>query len=205
MNKFYVLLAGDNAGKSTVLNYFLERQDWQVASYDAVNVPEEYRIIRDIDDSMETHTLKYFPQFSTEFKSSLYAPYIYYLRDQVQEKLKTGNVLCNSYYYKILAKDFLQGGDNPSFHNEWRKLPKPDRILFLDTPPEVAASRIEDIFSLFSNEYEGEVPSVTGFVSFQHKLRDRMRYEIKDIPTVFLPGDKSVAEILTALEQALQE
>lgn len=205
MNKFYVLLAGDNAGKSTVLNYFLERQDWQVASYDAVNVPEEYRIIRDIDATMETHTLRHFPRFSQQFKSSLYAPYIYYLRDQVQEKLKLGNVLCNSYYYKILAKDYLQGGENPPFHDEWRKLPKPDKILFLDTPPEVAASRVEDIFSLFTNEYEGDVPTIEGFVSFQHKLRERMLYEIKDIQTVFLPGDKPVADILAALEQALQE
>lgn len=203
--KFYVLLAGDNAGKSTILNYFHSLSDWEIVSYDSKHVPDAYDVIRVLDDKMEQETLSHFPSFSPEFKTSLYSPYVYYLRDQVIDTLKHSHVLCNSYYYKILAKDRLQGGGNVQVHNQWRDFPKPDKVLYLDTAPEVAVKRITNLNSLFTNEYEGDTPSVEGFVSFQTKLRTLMLEEIQDIPHVFIPGNKSVEEITTQITSLLSE
>jgi thymidylate kinase len=201
--KFYVLLAIDGAGKSTLMDTISNSTNWELVTYDEDYVPNKYKIIAEIDKMMEKETLQFFPSLSKDFKSSIYSSYIYYLEDVVNRKRESSNVICNSYYYKILGKELVMDGENQKFHKYWRELPKPDKIIFLDTPPEIAYKRTPAPSKLFRNEYYGNKPTLDNFVAFQKDLREKMLGEIEGIPTEFLDGKKSVSELNKKLETIL--
>lgn len=194
-NKFYVLLAGDSAGKSTVLDRINELENWKLVTYDKEYVPDEYDMISVINKHIADKTLALYPILHQDFKTSLYSVYIYYLHALVEKYIKEGNVICNSYYYKILAKELLQDGENSKFHDLWRTLPKPDKIIYLDTPPDLAAKRLGDLNKLVANEHYGAVPTLENFISYQSALKEKMLLEAQDVKVEMLDGTVSKEEV----------
>ena len=204
-NKFYVLLAIDGAGKSILLDNIKKIKGWSLASYDNQYVPQKYEMIACIDNKIENHTLAYFPKLSKDFKSSLYSTYIYYLNDMVIQLRKQSHVICNSYYYKIIAKNILFDGEQSYFHNQWRMLPKPDKVILLNTDPEIAWSRISNPNSLFWNEYYGDKPTQKGYIQFQQDLNTTFVRELEGIDVVKIDGNQNKEKVLESFLTIIED
>lgn len=199
---FYVLLAIDGAGKSTLLELVKEIPDWLLVTYDREYIPPEYELLGKVDDALRKGEIEKFPILSRDFKSSIYSVYISYLHALTKKYWKEKNILCNSYYYKILAKDIIMDGYNEKFHKNWEKLDQPDKIIFLDTPPEVAWERIANK-KLYNNEFYGSRPTRKGYIKFQKKLREKMFELTSNIDSIILDGCKSKEELKRAVIKLL--
>jgi thymidylate kinase len=116
------------------------------------------------------------------------------LREHVIENMLSPEniVLCESYYFKFLAKERLYGRSDPRLIEELRLLPPPDAIIDVVVPPHLAFKRRVSTL----NEYE----TLTGlqdqddFCNFQAGIRlelDRIISSLA-IPVLTLDGREPV-------------
>jgi len=201
-HKFFVLLGGDGVGKSTTLS-LINKEGWKVVSYSQEHVPGNYVAVSSIAKTVRDKAIPQFATFSSEFRSAYYHLFVAYLHDVVEKALAESHVLCDSYYYKFLAKEQVNRG-NARVLSVWRTLRKPDKIIFLDLAPEVAFERVTKVRILQKNELNLNAdPSKNSFVQFQTQLVQQMLTECADVPIDFVdtayPPKKVAEQVINKL------
>jgi thymidylate kinase len=189
-HSFYVLLGGDYSGKSSILELLSKEIDWHIIANSSLLLKEPMGILDTfynlfIDDLLVRHK----DHYSSDFILSGMQMTLVYLRDKVIEGLATNHVLIDSYYYKYLCKCILKRWINKEIFSLWRSFLKPDKILFIQTSPEIAWLRSKEGNVLNRFEYNGETPSWESFKYFQCNLTDMMLEEVNDIPIAYIDGD----------------
>lgn len=135
MGKLIVFEGISGSGKSYLINqvktavHNVEETKW----FDNKYVGD---LLYDVDKSIK---------MTRDFFSLCYAvdflgKYTYYIAPLIKEK----NVLMHRYIYTALTHDYVRGTSKKLLH-EWyneSKIRFPDKIVFLNTPPEVALDRI---------------------------------------------------------------
>lgn len=91
-------------------------------------------------------------------------------------------VIVDSYWYKFAAKERVIGIAPAYLYEAYGALPHPRKVVFLDTPPEVAFGRKKTFTS-----YEAR-GGKWNFVPFQAAVRAEMLRLISDLPHVILDG-----------------
>jgi thymidylate kinase len=169
--KFVVLLGIDGAGKSTVLEELRRRGtpvvSWQMTlgitdlrhAYGHPDIIAEYPMIR----------AKLRPRTRALEFLMFYAAMYEYLIEPTLHEGKT--IVADSYFYKQLAKEEVEGRSHPLLFQADNGLPEPDHVIFLDVPPEVAYRRKRGEVSVAE---AGEGRDEAGFVGLQRELAKRM-------------------------------
>jgi len=200
--KLFVLLGGDGVGKSTTLS-LINKAGWKIVSYSQEHVPSNYTAVNSIAKTVRDEAIPEFTTFSSEFRSAYYHLFVAYLQDVVEKALSVSNVLCDSYYYKFLAKEQVNKGDARVL-SIWRTLRKPDKVIFLNLAPEVAYSRVIKIRKLQKNELALNSDSCrSNFVNLQTKLTRHILAECTGIPIDFVstmqPAKKVAEQVMSKL------
>jgi thymidylate kinase len=209
MNGFWTLLGPDFAGKSTVLRRLAEEPGWKVVSYDDDRLDAAHRLIRRSrrawvnDGFLEAGTT-----YSTELVLAALHPIVLFLRDEVERLTsasRDGNVIVDSYYYKLLVKCRLLGLVDESLFARWRAFPRPAGVVYLDVPPSVAWERTGNGTRLSRFEHHGESPTFADFRALQGPLRNQLLLEVATLPVVIVDGradgETVLADVLRALRR----
>lgn len=102
-------------------------------------------------------------------------------------------IIVDSYWYKFTAKMRVLDMAAPFLYAACATLPHPKKIIFLDTPPEIAFRRArERQKTLEFFECKGH-PSE--FIPFQRAIREEMLRFIHPLPHVYLDGRLPVDEL----------
>lgn len=207
MTGFFTLLGPDFAGKSSVLDRLATGHGWHVVSYDDERLGEQYPLIRRLrHDWVHDAFPNTGERYSAELVVAALHPIVLFLRDEALHAARNapnGRVIVDSYYYKLLAKcALLRIGDEELF-GRWRAFPRPDGVVYLDVPPDVAWSRARHGESVNEFEYDGRTPTWHGFERLQVSLRSELFRELGDVPTRTVSGTTdpatTVSDVLAAL------
>jgi len=202
--KFIVLLGGDGSGKSTTLQR-ISFPGWTVVSYSAAHVPVDYLVVRELAGVVRSQAVPLFTTYDPRFRTALYHLFVSYLADVVEKQLQTTNVVCDSYYYKFLAKEKVLKTGDLAVHESWRSYRKPDQIVYLDVPPAEAYQRIISERPLQVNEqYPGATNEQLRFESFQRDLRQACAQECRGIPWITLDGTQPPSVVAEELGNQLR-
>lgn len=204
--KFVVLLGGDGSGKSTALSK-IHLPGWSVVSYSASHVPVDYLVVRELASVVRSKAVPMFTRYDDRFRTAMYHLFVTYLADVVEKQLQVSNVICDSYYYKFLAKELVLKTGDTTIHNSWRNYRQPDLLMNLDVSPELAYQRIIAERPLQLNErFAAETDELNSFVTFQQAINKKCRVECSRLQWVTINGEhdpSSVAsEIITQLNAA---
>jgi thymidylate kinase len=193
---FAVLLGPDYAGKSTVMSALrAATPDWDLVGVDGEFLGQEHAVISQLKRALVADTLPRLGSvFSTDFVVSLLQTAVVYLRDRILQADRRTPVVVDSYYYKILAKCRLIGGDDHPVFAWWRSFPRPRRVLYLDVAPDVAWSRCAAGARVNRLEHYGHTPDRDSFELFQSDLRKLMLDEVRDLPVAHLPQGADVVD-----------
>ncbi|WP_051864743.1 dTMP kinase [Streptosporangium roseum] len=197
MTGFWTLLGPDFAGKSTLLRQLRDERACQVVSYDDWCVAERFPAIRRL---RREWVLDVYPRVGQEYSPAaavaMLRPIVRHLHDQVARAADDIPVVVDSYYYKLLVKCRLLGLVHERTFAEWRALPQPEGVIYLDLPPEVAWERAQWGSRLNAFEHYGPVPGWEGFAELQSRMRPAIMEEIAGLPLVVLDaraGQRTVA------------
>ncbi|WP_459719677.1 hypothetical protein [Actinophytocola sp. KF-1] len=202
-----MLLGPDYAGKSSVMAELRATvPDWHLVSVDSPFVAGEHAVLSRLKHALVADALPGLGSaFSSDFVLSLAQTAVVYLRDQVLAAPGGAPVVVDSYYYKILAKCGLIGGDDHPVFAWWRTFPKPRHVLYLDVAPEVAWRRCGRGARVNRLEHHGTHPDRIAFESFQSDLHKLMLDEVRDLPVTRLPGDGTVADTARTVREVLSD
>ena len=198
MAKFIVLCGIDGAGKSFLLSGFAENPAFEIVSYDKKILKDRLLFFSSLIDNFPFREWK---EFDPELKFAYFNLIVLVQTNLIKRAIKKGkNVLCDSYYYKFLAKKEVLFGENVNL-DLWRKLPKPDFVIFLDVAPETAFERIKN--RLHWGEYF-KCPTKKDFVSFQLQVRKNILKEISNVPHIILDGNRPKRKLKEEFEKLIQ-
>lgn len=206
---FSVLLGPDYAGKSSVLSALAATAaPGQLISVDDEFLEPRHALLGTLRRRLYTDVLTAEPgTYSPEFASSLLQCAVVHVRDRIAAADPDLPVLVDSYYYKILAKCRLTGGEQPLFA-WWRALPRPRQVVYLDVGPETAWRRAGEGARLNPMEYYG-VPggpvAYEDFAAFQTDLRAAMFEELGDVPVSVVHEQPDVAETVRVVRKVLHD
>ncbi len=201
---FTVLLGPDHAGKSSVLTALAADADrFRIVGLDDEHVADRHRVVPALRRLLVHDVLP--SAYSADFAMTLMQAGVVHLRDRVAEPGVPGRrLLVDSYYYKILAKCLLLGCTISAL-GWWREFPRPDRVVWLEVPPEEAWRRAGDGAAVNPLEHYGEHPDRDAFLAYQRDLRDAIWNEIADLPVVSVPVQPDVPATVAAVRAALSD
>lgn len=128
----------------------------------------------------------------------LIAQYEYLVRPELENG---ANVVLDSYYLKLLAKERILGTVHQALEDLCRELPRPDGVIYIDVSPEVSYRRKNGHLSPY--EYKG-TPTEANYVNFQKKLADSIKSQLATFPHVILDGTAAISELPSKAEEAVQ-
>ncbi len=174
--RFLVLVGIDGSGKTSLLS----------ALADLGMLTGSWRDLRDHDlpqamapDAPTQIKTRLNPMPRTMFVGGhLVAQYEYLVRPAVEAGT---DILLDSYWYKVLAKERLLGRLHPSLTELCRALPVPDAVVFLDVDPRVALRRKGGRVTAY--ECLG-APGDESFLRFQTLLRQEIMADLASVPQV---------------------
>jgi thymidylate kinase len=204
---FYVLLGPDYAGKSATMAELARVPGrWRLVSVDEPFLGPDHALVSRLRRLLVDDALPALGKaFSVDFAMSLLQTAVVHLRDQVLAATEDGRpAVVDSYYYKILAKCRLAGGDNPVFA-WWRSFPQPRRVLYLDVTPHTAWRRSRAGTKANRLEHYGDCPNRTAFTAFQADLRTAMLDEVSHLPVTMVGGRDGVRRIARRVVRMLAE
>lgn len=202
---FFVILGADYAGKSsTMVELAKSSAQWRYVSVDDEFLAPDHQVISQLKRILVRTTLPALgTTFSDDFAMSLLQTAVVYLRDQITAGGKPA--LVDSYYYKILAKCRLSGGqDNPMF-DWWRSFPQPQGVLYLDVAPETAWRRSGAGARANRLEHYGTLPDRESFESFQKDLRKVMFEEIRHLPVSVIRESDDIARVAQDIREVVAD
>lgn len=203
--KFIVLLGGDGAGKTSVIKS-LGLDCCSVISYTDTPVSNRIESMREIENIVRKEILPKFHQLSPQFRVAVYNLFVAYMAESISHEICRNNVICDSYYYKFMAKEILSGVDANQLQI-WKTLQRPDAVVYLDTDPHIAYERIRSTRTIqnnekFENSYEEE-----GFVELQKQLKRKMLAIVRsfDIPLRLVDANKPLKEVCQQVQNNITE
>lgn len=202
---FCVLLGPDYAGKSTAMAELAEATSpWRLVSVDDAFLGPEHGLIGRLHRALFADALPALgTAYSPDFATTLLQAAVVHLRDQVAAC--PDPVLVDSYYYKILAKCRLLGGEENPLFAWWRSFPQPGLVVYLDVPPETAWRRAGDGRDLNALEHYGSEPGPAAFAAYQADLRKLMLEEVRHLPVQVVDGRAGVAATVRTIREALAD
>lgn len=192
---FIVLIGIDGSGKSTLLRALADAgvhtTSWHdLRSHDvpamlAPNAPTEIKArLTPLSRSMF-------------IGGHLVAQYEYLVRPA----LDLGqDVVLDSYYFKLLAKERLLGFAQPALESLCLELPQPDALILIDTPPELSWSRKAG--ELSSYEHFG-APTRSNYLAFQEGIDAALRDAAHTLPSAVLDGRQLPSALLADALEAI--
>jgi thymidylate kinase len=202
---FFVLLGPDSAGKSSAMREIsATTPSLRLVSTDTSFVGAEHELIARLRRSVVDDVLPGLGEaWSPEFLACLLQTAVVHLRDQLMACDGSAPVLVDSYYYKILAKCRLAGVADSPMYAWWRSFPQPEKVIYLDVPPETAWRRCGFGASLNPLEYCGDGPERSGFEQYQKNLRTLMWEEVGHLPVTVIDEQSSAAGAAAAVLKVL--
>lgn len=202
---FCVVLGPDGSGKTTLLKNIKNiKSNWVFTSAD----PRDLYPIEGLEYqnwALEVHPREYVKNMlpltrSMFYMTTLAIEYEYYIWPAINSK---SIVICDSYWYRFLAKEILLNPHGVSlFQLLPNFLPVPDLIIWLDISLDTAFSRKE--LSIY--EYYVE-KSFKGYKSFQEDILDKVKEMVNGIPIYNidgnLPQEKLALEVINQISRAL--
>lgn len=193
---FIVLVGIDGSGKSTLLERLAEAgvrtSSWNdLRSHDvpAMLAPDAPTAIK----------ARLTPLARSMFIGGhLVAQYEYLVRPALEQG---DDVLLDSYYFKLLAKERLLGFVQPALEELCRQLPQPDGLILIDTPPELSWSRKAGTLSVY--EHFG-TPTETNYLAFQRGIETSLRKAGRAFPSVTLDGRQTPSALADSALIALE-
>ncbi|WP_245790481.1 ATP-binding protein [Streptomyces monashensis] len=202
---FCVLVGPDHAGKSTVLAR-LERTSpaWRFLSVDDDRLSPEHALISRLRRAAVTEVAAHPDAWSPEFFTTLVQTAVVHLRDELLRGAGSGRpAVIDSYYYKFLAKCRLAGAPDSPLFAWWRTFPRPQRVIYLDVPPETTWRRSGEGAGLNPLEHYGPRPEWDGFRRYQRDLAKLIRDEIQDLPVTVIEDGGRAEHTATAVREVL--
>ncbi len=114
-------------------------------------------------------------------------------------------IVCDSYYYKLLAKCILHGLSDESLFKSWRDLPQLGHVIFIDVSPRSAWLRCEQGTLSNHTEYYGPLSTRANFELFQADLREQLLAETSHLPRTIIQGDKCIGEVIEEAHQLIAD
>jgi thymidylate kinase len=128
------------------------------------------------------------------------AQYEYLVRPSLTQGI---DVLLDSYYFKLLAKETLFHTLHQSFTELCEELPPPDCVIFLDVSPDVSFDRKKGALSPY--EYF-DAPGRANFIRFQSQLRDHILLQLSHAPLVkVIDGNLALDVVVRGVTHVIQE
>lgn len=203
MRPFWVLLGPDFAGKSTALTRLAGEYRWQVVSHDDRFVGDHPLVAKLrhcwVDDALIWAGKRYSPELVLSVMHTI----ILYQRDELGRRAGTAPVIIDSYYYKVLVACSLLGVSHEPAFSYWRSFPRPEGVVYLDVPPEVAWERSGRGARVSAFEHYGEAVCFEGFVRLQADMRARMLAEVADLPVTVVDGTAAPDHVLAKIVSAV--
>lgn len=194
--RFLVLLGIDGSGKSTLLSSLsvpgLVTTSWREL--------RSHEVPATLAPDAPTRIKNRIPSLSRAMfiGGHLVAQYEYLVRPALEDG---ANVLLDSYYFKLLAKERLFGTVDPALEALCVELPAPDAVIYVEVPAPQSYRRKNGVLSPY--EYRGS-ECQADYVAFQDELANEMRRLLEDIPTVVVDGTASEQELLHETESAAE-
>jgi thymidylate kinase len=179
--RFIVLVGIDGSGKTTLLDA-MSRAGVHTTSWHDLRAHDVPAMLA--PDAPTAVKSRLTPLARSMFIGGhLVAQYEYLVRPTLEQGT---DVVLDSYYYKLLAKERQLGLAHPSLEALCDELPRPDALILIDTPPETSWSRKKDALS--SYEYFGPVPSEASYLRFQRGIAEALHTAALSMPSVLLDG-----------------
>ena len=186
-----VLLGSDGSGKTSLYNAIRhQRPEWK---YISAQPDELYPMsgLEYMNWALETHPRSYVKKLkpltrSLFFMKTLAIEYEYHIKPALQGGRI---VVCDSYFYRFLAKEMIQNTEGSKLFTHLRKFfPLPNLTLWMEVPAMVAYKRAQPLSSF---EY-GIDSSYSGFSDFQNQVQNLVREMVTGVPMHELDGARSV-------------
>ena len=120
----------------------------------------------------------------------------------VRPRLATGAwVVCDSWYFKYAARYRVKAiFDQTLVDAAFSALRRPDAVVWLDVPPEVAADRKETFTACECGTLEPGMPdrSRAAFIAFQERVRGALRTLSDPATWIVVPADREPPQALVA-------
>lgn len=205
MTPFWTLLGPDFAGKSTALARLRAEHGWRVVSHDDLFL-DDYPLVAKlrscwIDDALVWTGKRY----TAELVMSVMHSVILHQRDELGRQSGPGPVVVDSYYYKVLAACSLLGVVHEPTFRYWRSFPRPEGVVYLDVPPEVAWRRAGRGTKVSAFEHYGDAVSRESFIRLQTDLRTMMLAEVGELPLTIIDGTDTPDAVLDKIISAVGE
>ncbi|WP_369220705.1 dTMP kinase [Streptomyces sp. R39] len=196
---FIVLLGIDGSGKTSLLSALrggtfatVGWRDLRNHELPAVMAPDAPSAIKD--------RLSDLPR-AMFVGGHIVAQYEYLVRPEVVEGR---NVLLDSYWYKVLAKERALGRLSPALEDLRQLLPVPDAVVLLDVDPRTAWARRGGTCAPYER-FDDPGGQAAGFVRFQECLLAQWEADLRGHPAVYrLDGERPFDEVLTSLRDTLE-
>lgn len=191
-----VLLGPDGAGKSTVLAG-LRRRGHRVLTTDAA--PGLAGLRRWWLEEVLPRTPG---RYDVTTSCRLLDPFV----DHLARPFATGpgdGFVVDSYYYKLLVKLDLFGIVCPQVAARWRRLPRPDHVVYVDVPARVSWVRKDRGRELNAFEHYGTAPRYAQFARLQRDLRTGLLREVRGLPLTVVNGAAAPEQLLTKVEEVV--
>lgn len=122
----------------------------------------------------------------------------------VRPELERGrDVLLDSYWYKVLAKERILGELHPALTELCLLLPVPDAVILVEVEPSTAFIRKRGRPT--SYEYL-HTCDLNGFVRFQERLREELDKELADHPAVHrVDGGRDIASVRRSAVELIEQ
>jgi thymidylate kinase len=202
---FWTLLGPDFAGKSSALARLRSEHGWRVVSHDDLFLADHPLVAKLrrcwIDEALVWRGKRY----TDEFVISVMHSVMLHLRDELARTTGPEPVIVDSYYYKALAACSLLGVAHEPTFAYWRSFPRPEGVVYLDIPPEVAWRRAGGGTKVSAFEHYGEAVSLEGFVRLQTDLRTKMLTEVGELPLTVIDGTAAPDAVLDKIVSAVGE
>lgn len=204
--RFAVLLGPDYAGKSTTMARLAdEPSPWELVSVDDAFLAPQHALLARLRRDLVGDVLSSLGDaYSPDFVAGLMQLAVLHLRDRVERADPDRPVLVDSYYYKMLAKCRLAGVPGNPMFDWWRSFPQPDRVVYLDVPPQTAWLRSRDGAAANRLEHYGDRADRDSFTAYQADLGKLLLEEVSHLPVTVVEEQDSVVRVARAVREALQ-
>lgn len=189
--QFIVVTGVDGSGKTTLINALSEiNNSWKYSNWKMFE-----KLMDKTFDPIGTTTPEFIESLSSFTRSALFLYNFGLQLDKIiLPALNEGNtVIADSYWYKFTAKMEITKHGDERLLSFCHSLPKPDKIIFIDTFPETALQR-----KSFFNFYE-TFGDKDNFVRYQSEIRQKILSYISKNKNILTLSDDTDIESRVAL------
>ncbi|MEX3900957.1 hypothetical protein [Paraburkholderia sp. BR10954] len=186
--QFFCLLGVDASGKTTLLNAISDRYpDITIAHWKQFSTVTLFPDLLPDLDPPETLRRLGPNSRAAQFCYLAALEYDMIVRPALAQRHP---VIVDSYWYKFAAKMKVLDMAAPFLYSVCRSLPKPGKVLFLDTPVEIAHQRKHEMNFFECNGRPAD------FVPFQQLVKATMLHLAADVPLLRIDGRAPLEELI---------